>query len=119
MDTYFQDVTRSNYNFDPIKMGDGTPRQFEIAMNDVAKHNFFMTLTQTVVPRKCMRIADSETEEPTNVRTKTLYKEGDNEDIEFDFRILRIDGCSDEFKNSPLEGLGITTQPPIDDDILQ
>ena len=97
MELYFQDVTRSSYNFDPIKMGDFVKRDFEVAMNDVSQHNFFLGLRQTVVPRKCMRIADAVSEAPWNTKTHYLKKHGETEDLEFNFRIMRIDGCADEF----------------------
>ena len=69
-------------------------------MNDVTKHNFFLSLTQTVIPRKCIRIADKETDLPWNTKTKTVKAYPNNEDMTFEFKIVRIDGCVDEFANT-------------------
>ena len=69
---------RTNYNFDPIFMGDGNKVSFDISMNDISKHNFFLSMTQEVVPRKCLRIADDITNEPVNELSQILTEDGTN-----------------------------------------
>ena len=68
------DNSRTAYNFDPIFMGDGKVYRFHMEMNDMSKHNFFLFMEQEVVPRKCLRVVDSESDEPFNSRAE-IFKE--------------------------------------------
>lgn len=43
-DEYFLNRSRSFYNLDPIFMGDNIRYTFRIEMNDVEKHNFYLTM---------------------------------------------------------------------------
>lgn len=40
-------------------MGDGKKYNFKIDVVDVVNHNFFLDMSQEVVPRKCLRVIDS------------------------------------------------------------
>ena len=116
---YFENNARDSYNFDPIFMGDFKKYDFHIEMTDIDKHNWFLSLDQTVYPRKCIQIVDVESEQPDNVRTEILSSSLD--DITFAFYVKRIDGCSDEVANDLLELVDIETQPalPILDQMTQ
>jgi len=42
-------------------MGDYKSYNFTIKTADIVNHNFFLFLNQTIVPRKCLQVIDSET----------------------------------------------------------
>ena len=63
-------------------------------MNDIARHNFFLFMSQTVIPRKCLQVVEEVTGEP-KTSTPIIY-DGKNEDLVFQFLVRRIDGCADE-----------------------
>ena len=98
-------------------MGDYKDYQFSIEMNDISKHNFYLKMTQTVTPRKCIRIEDVASNSPRARVNKVINK--DTEDLVFDFEVRRIDGCADEYINKLHEKVIVETQPPIPDSIIK
>ena len=51
---YFSENEKTFYNFDPIFMGDFNDYKFKLKMNDEEEHNFFVTVEQDLIPRKCI-----------------------------------------------------------------
>ena len=45
-------------------MGDFKEYEFELSMNDYLEHNFYLSITQKMVPRKCLRVVDQENDAP-------------------------------------------------------
>ena len=80
---YFRDGERDSYELDPIFMGDYKSYQFQINVNDFAKHNFFLFMQQVVIPRKCLQVVDKTTGEPRSAK-KVILDEKTN-DLTFVF----------------------------------
>ena len=94
-------------------MGDFKNYDFILKLNDIENHNFFLSLKQTIIPRKCIQIVDLITDEPREKKSFTLSAQADDEDIKFEFKVKKIDGCSDEFENDIHTLIAIESQPPM------
>ena len=62
-------------------MGDYKEYSFQIEMTDTVNHNFFLQTNQTIIPRKCLQVVDSETF--TNQRKIDVNLNGSTEDLVF------------------------------------
>ena len=113
---YFQDRFKDSYELDPIFMGDYKDFRFQVDMNDLVNHNFFLFMNQTVTPRKCLQVVDSATRD-YKVSKRVLLNEA-TEDLDFNFQVQRIEGCADEYINKLERELKIETQPPIPKEIV-
>lgn len=85
------------FSFDPIYMRDGQEYVFGLKLLDEDEHGFYQDKSQTVVPRKCLRIADTESDEPYTEHTFIKGEEVD--DMCFKFRVKDIDGCFETFES--------------------
>ena len=62
-----------------------------------------------MISRKCYRVADLENDEPRRQVTHELGSINAAEDITFQFKVIKIDGCADEYDNVLHETVQIET----------
>lgn len=87
-----------------------------MVMTEVQKHNFYVSKVKSILPSKCYRAVDSESNEVTTSKNQIIGSSPESvSDMCFDFKTESLlDGCNESVKSKVF----IESQPALPNDII-
>jgi len=88
----------------------------KMVMTEVQKHNFYVSKVKSILPSKCYRAVDSESNEVTTSKNQIIGASPESvSDMCFDFKTESLlDGCNESVKSKVF----IESQPALPNDII-